>query len=264
MNGAGRRLAELAYPLGALALAIGGWHAFTVGGIVPSFLLPTPGRVFWAMVEGAQNPIVWRHLTSTLQATVLGWLIGSAMAILLAALIAEFKPVERFLIVPLTAIQAIPKVSIAPLVFLWAGFGLEGKTLLVVLICFFPVFANALVGFQAHDRNLIDLMRAAGASRFGRFLEVKIPSAAPQLFAGLEVAVSFALIGCVVMEFIGATRGMGFLIQDASNAFDLPTVFAAILALGLIGVAGNALVRLAHRRVVFWGKSATTVAGGVT
>ncbi|WP_439572486.1 ABC transporter permease [Phreatobacter sp.] len=257
-----RQLAELAYPAAALALAIAGWQAATASGAVPSYLLPAPGRVAVAMVEGAQNPLVWRHLVSTLQATIFGYLAGSAVALILAGLIAEFRPVERFLIAPLTAIQAIPKVAIAPLVFLWAGFGLEGKTLLVALICFFPVFVNGLVGFRAADPNLIDLLRAAGASRLARFFEVKVPTAAPTIFAGLEVAVSFALIGCVVMEFIGATRGMGFLIQDASNAFDLPTVFAAILTLGLIGVVGNALVRLAHRRIVFWNRATATTASG--
>ncbi|MBL8570281.1 MAG: ABC transporter permease [Phreatobacter sp.] len=257
-----RQLVDLAYPAAALALAVGAWHVGTVSGAVPSYLLPQPGRVFAALIDGAQNPLVWRHLNSTLQATIFGYVAGSLVALVLAALIAEFRPVERFLIGPLTAIQAIPKVAVAPLVFLWAGFGLEGKTLLVALICFFPVFVNGLVGFRAADANLLDLMRAAGASRFARFMEVKLPMAAPTIFAGLEVAVSFALIGCVVMEFIGATRGMGFLIQDASNAFDLPTVFAAILTLGFIGVAGNAIVRFAHRRVVFWNRATATASTG--
>lgn len=255
-----RRFVETLYPVGALAVTILAWHLATTSGLIASYLLPTPAKVLEAAREALQNPIFWRHLGSTLHATLLGWAIGSAIAVLLAALIAEFKPFERFLILPLTAIQAIPKVSIAPLVFLWAGFGIEGKTILVVLICFFPVFANALVGFRTADQNLIDLMRAAGASRLHRFLEVKVPTAAPYLFAGLEVAVSFALIGCVVMEFIGATRGMGFLIQDASNAFDLATVFTAILTLGLLGVVGNALVRLLHRRVVFWNRTTVTAA----
>lgn len=257
-----RQLVDLAYPAAALALAIGAWHVGTVSGAVPSYLLPAPGKVFAALADGAYNPLVWRHLVSTLQATIFGYLAGSLVALVLAALIAEFRPVERFLIGVLTAIQAIPKVAVAPLVFLWAGFGLEGKTLLVALICFFPVFVNGLVGFRAADANLLDLLRAAGASRFTRFVEVKLPMAAPTIFAGLEVAVSFALIGCVVMEFIGATRGMGFLIQDASNSFDLPTVFAAILTLGIIGVAGNAIVRFVHRRVVFWNRAATTAAAG--
>jgi NitT/TauT family transport system permease protein len=244
------------YPVAALLVLLALWQAATALGWVPGFLLPPPGRVALALVDGAQTPLMQRHLLSTLQATATGWAAGSLAALTLAALIAEFRPVERFLLWPLTAIQSIPKVAVAPLVFLWAGFGLEGKAILVALICFFPVFANALVGFRAADPDLLDLLRAAGAPRWRRFLEVKLPSAAPQIFAGLEVAVAFALIGCVVMEFLGATRGMGFLIQDASNSFDLATVFAAILVLGLVGVGLNALVRLAGRWIVFWGRPA--------
>ncbi|HVL55090.1 MAG TPA: ABC transporter permease subunit, partial [Burkholderiaceae bacterium] len=117
---------------------------------------------------------------------------------------------------------------------------------------FFPVFANALSGFRAADPQLLDLLRAAGASRAHMFWQVKFPTALSQLFAGLEVAVAFALIGCVVMEFIGATRGMGFLIQDSSNTFDLPLTFGAVLVLGIVGVIGNALIRLLRHRVLFW------------
>lgn len=245
-----------AYPAAAVLLLLALWHAATSLGWVPGFLLPAPARVAAALAEGAQNPLTQRHLLSTLQATATGWAAGSLVAAALAAVVAEFRPAERFLLWPLTALQAVPKVAVAPLVFLWAGFGLEGKAILVALICFFPVFANALVGFRAADPDLLDLLRAAGAPRWRRFLEVKLPSAAPQILAGLEVAVAFALIGCVVMEFLGATRGMGFLIQDASNSFDLPTVFAAILVLGLLGVGLNALVRLAGGRIVFWGRPA--------
>lgn len=253
-----RRIQAWLLPVAALALALAGWAALTWTAIVPGFLLPAPERVAVAMARAMADPLTQRHLWATLQATVAGYAVGCAIAIVLAAAIAEFKPFERFLFLPLTAIQAIPKVSIAPLIFLWAGFDIGGKVLLVALIVFFPVFTNALVGFRAADPNLLALLTASGAGRVHRFWTVKAPSAASQIFAGLEIAVSFALIGCVVMEFVGATRGMGFLIQDASNTSDLPLVFAAIVGLGLIGVAGNALVRLIHRRVVFWERAGKT------
>ncbi len=251
-----RRLASTAgavgYPLAGLAAILAVWHLMSAGGVVPSFLLPTPGRVMQAIWQAATDGTLARHLPPTLQATLIGYGFGALAALVLAALVAEFKTAERFLLLHLIAIQSIPKVSIAPLVFLWMGFDIEGKILLVALICFFPVFANALSGFRAADPNLIDLMRAAGASRGHMFLQVKLPTAASQIFAGLEVAVAFALIGCVVMEFVGSTRGMGFVIQDTSNTFNLPLTFGAVIVLGLIGVAGNALVRLARRGVLFW------------
>lgn len=252
------RAPALLYPAAGLATLLLAWHLVTSFALVPSYLLPAPLKVAAAMLASASDGTLLRHLSPTLQATVTGYAIGSLAALLLAALVAEFKMVERFVLLHLIAIQSIPKVSIAPLVFLWAGFDLQGKVILVSLICFFPIFANALAGFRSADANLIDLLRAAGASRAHVFLQVKLPSAASQLFAGLEVAVAFALIGCVVMEFVGATRGMGFLIQDSSNTFDLPMTFAAVVTLGLIGVAGNALVRLARARILFWEQGSKT------
>ena len=247
-----QRAPALLYPAAGLAILLFAWHLVVGFALVPSYLLPAPVRVAAALLASAQDGKLLRHLQPTLQATITGYAIGSIAAFSLAALVAEFRTFERFVLLHLIAIQSIPKVSIAPLVFLWAGFDLQGKIILVSLICFFPVFANALAGFRSADPNLIDLMRAAGASRGHVFLQVKLPSAASQLFAGLEVAVAFALIGCVVMEFVGATRGMGFLIQDSSNTFDLPLTFAAVVTLGLIGVAGNALVRLLRGRILFW------------
>lgn len=242
----------LLYPAAGLACLLLGWHLLVAFAIVPSYLLPAPLRVASAMLASMQDGLLLRHIVPTLQATIAGYAIGSAAAFVLAALVAEFKMFERFALLHLIAVQSIPKVSIAPLVFLWAGFDLKGKIILVALICFFPVFANALSGFRSADANRIDLLRAAGASRTYIFLEVKLPSAASQLFAGLEVAVAFALIGCVVMEFVGATRGMGFLIQDSSNTFDLPLTFAAVITLGLIGVVGNLMMRWLRSRLLFW------------
>lgn len=246
------RAAALVYPAAAIAGLLLGWHALTASGAVPSFLLPAPARVFWAAIRMAMDGTLQRHLWPTLQATLYGYAGGAVLATGLAALVAEFKTVERFLLLHLFAIQSIPKVAIAPLVFLWLGFDIQGKIILVVLICFFPLFVNALAGFRAADPNLIDLMRAAGAGRWHIFIQVKLPTATSHIFAGLEIAVAFALIGCIVMEFVGSTRGMGFLIQDSSNTFDLPLTFATVIVIGLIGVAGNALVRAIRARVLFW------------
>jgi NitT/TauT family transport system permease protein len=242
----------IVYPLAALALLIALWHWLVVSGRVPTFLLPSPPRVVTSVAGAVTDGTLSRHLASTLQAAGAGYLIGTSVALLLAALVAEYKVVERFLLLHLIAFQSIPKVSIAPLIFLWAGFGLGGKVILVSLICFFPVFANALAGFRAADRNLVDLMRVAGASRIHLFYQVRLPGALSYIFAGLEVAVTFALIGCIVMEFIGSTAGIGFLIQETSTMYDLPLTFGVIVVIGLIGVLANGLVRALRGRLLFW------------
>jgi NitT/TauT family transport system permease protein len=252
--------ASVLYPLAGFTAMLAGWHALVATGTVPEYLLPSPLKVGRAIVTNFADGTLAEHLQPTLQATVVGYLVGAAVALALAALIAEFRTAERFLLLHLVAIQSIPKVAIAPLVFLWAGFDISGKVVLVALVCFFPIFANALTGFRTSDPNLIDLMRAAGAPRRHIFWEVKLPTAATHIFAGLEVAVAFALIGCVVMEFVGSTRGMGFVIQNASNSYDIPLSVASIVLLGLVGVAANALVRFARRRIVYWERGSAAVA----
>jgi NitT/TauT family transport system permease protein len=246
------RLANWLLPAAGVAVLIGLWQLITAAGLVPSFLLPEPGKVVSAIARAAGDGTLARHLEPTLIATVTGYLIGCASAVLLAALVCEFKWVERALLLHLFALQSIPKVSIAPLVFLWAGFDIGGKIILVALICFFPVFANSLSGLRAVSPELHDLMRAAGASRLHIWIHLKLPGALRQMFAGLEVSVAFALIGCVVMEFVGATRGMGFLIQDASSTYDLALSFAAMVVLGAIGVLGNAAIRGIRAGIMFW------------
>ncbi|MEP6971593.1 MAG: ABC transporter permease [Betaproteobacteria bacterium] len=219
---------------------------------VPDYLLPQPLQVAAALIANIMDGTIWAQLKPTLIATAIGYLASAAIAIFFAALISESRWAERALLLPLVAVQATPKVAIAPLVFLWAGFDIGGNVVLVALICFFPIFTNALAGFRAVDPNLVDLFRAAGASRAHIWRHVKLPGSLVHLFAGLEVAVAFALIGCVVMEFISSTRGMGFLIQDASTRFDLPLSFGGLLVLGVVGLLCNAAVRLLRTRLLFW------------
>lgn len=259
------RLASWAWPAAGALVILLCWHAATRTGWVPAFMLPSPGSVFEALVRAGGDGTLWRHLAPTLTATAAGYVIGCTVAATMASLVAEFKWLERALMLHLLALQSIPKVSIAPLVFLWAGFDIGGKVILVALICFFPVFANTLAGFRAVDASRLDLLRAAGAGRWHVWWNLKLPSAARSLFAGLEISTAFALIGCVVMEFVGATRGMGFLIQEASSTYDLPLSFAAVVTLGGIGVLANAGMRTLRQRLLFWeidAERSASMAGG--
>lgn len=256
------RVASFAYPAAGLLAIVAAWYVVTALRWVPDYLLPAPGKVGAALLRSLSDGTMARHLLPTLQATVVGYAAGCLAAVALAALVSEFRWVERALLLHLLALQSIPKVSIAPLIFLWLGFDIAGKIVLVALICFFPVFANALAGLRAVDADLHDLMRAAGAGRWHVWWHLKLPGALRHVFAGLEVSAAFALIGCVVMEFVGATRGMGFMIQDASSTYDLPLSFAAILVLGAVGLVGNALVRAVRARVLFWEPAAARETDG--
>ena len=150
------------------------------------------------------------------------------------------------------AIQSIPKVALAPLLIVWFGFGVSSKMVLVALICFFPVFINSFYGFRSANPDLLRLYKAFGSSRLHVFRQVKLPSAASSIFAGLQIGVVLALIGAVVGEFVSSKEGLGYLIQSSTLSFDVATMFASVVSLSIIGITASTLVRWVQARVVFW------------
>lgn len=221
-------------------------------GNIPANVLPPPAAVVLALFDGLIDGRLLSHMGATATGTLIGYGVGCLSGFLLALAIAEFRWLSAFFYYPILAFQAVPKVAIAPLIFYWIGFGLSSKVVMVALLCFFPVFVNALVGMRSPDPLLLDVYRVYGATRLRSLLEVKIPAAASLIFSGLQIAVVFALVGCVVMEFVGSPRGLGFKTLEAANAFDMPLTYAAIASIGLLGIAGTTIVQIARRRLIFW------------
>ncbi|WP_270936474.1 ABC transporter permease [Falsiroseomonas oryzae] len=247
-----RRLTDALYPLTTLAVLLLAWEASVRLFDVPNYILPSLSQVGEALWRGYVEGEYWRHLGFTLTAMLWGYAIGSGVALVLGALVAEIRLVERFVFAFVVGLQSVPKVALAPLVIVWFGFGIESKVVLVALICFFPTFINVIAGFRSVDPAVVDMMHAFGASRRRILWEVKLPGAASSIIAGLQVGVVLGLIGAVVGEFIASTRGLGHLIQNAATNLDLGTVFGAIASLAAIGIIGTQLLRALQRRVVFW------------
>ena len=246
------------FPLLTVLALLAAWSFAVHRWDVSPHLLPAPEVVLVRLWEGLSTGEMWPHIGATVAAALAGYVLGCGAAIVVAAVLAEWPLAERALYPLVLTLQAMPKVSIAPLIFIWVGFGIESQVILVALICFFPIFTIAFVGLRAVDGNLIDLYRAFSAGRLHVLAHVKLPAAADSIFAGLQVAVVFALIGCVVMEFITARQGTGFLIENSANTLDTPLAMATVVALGVLGMIGTQIVRFAHRRVVFWGGPAQT------
>ena len=219
---------------------------------IPNYILPTPRAVVQALRIGYVEGLYWPHLLATLQATILGYLIGCGLAFVSGAFVAASKMFERFVYPYVVGLQSMPKVALAPLIIVWFGFGISSKIVMVALICFFPVFINTIVGLRHTDPNLIDLLRVFSASRTHVFFQVKLPSAASHIFAGLQISVVLALIGAVVSEFVASQRGLGNLIQASSQNLDVAAMFAVLFTLALIGVLGSQLVQFVQRKLLFW------------
>ncbi|WP_029006170.1 ABC transporter permease [Azorhizobium doebereinerae] len=240
------------YPLITLAIVVALWAFFTRPGGLPSYLLPPPGAVFSALYAGLADGSYWPHIRFTLLSTLSGYIIGSAAAVVVGILIAESETFEKFVYPLIVAVQSMPKVALAPLILVWFGFGITSKIVLVALICFFPLLVNTIVGIRRADPELVEMCRSFNRSRAFIFLNVKLPSAASSIFAGLQIGIVLALIGAVVGEFIASEQGLGYLIGSATVNMSVSTMFAGVLILSAMGMAGSSLMRFIHRRVVFW------------
>jgi NitT/TauT family transport system permease protein len=240
------------YPLISLVIVIAAWQGAVRWFAIPDYILPAPMQVFNALKSGFADGTLWPHIGATLMETLMGYLIGSVLAIILGALLAESRTFERFVFPLLAGLQAMPKVALGPIILVWCGYGSASKIVLVVLVCFFPLFVNTVNGLRRADPDLLDACRAFSASRGFLFLHVKLPSAASEMFSGLQIGISLALIGAVVGEFLSSQRGLGYLISSASVNMSVATMFAGVVLLAVIGVCGAQIVRVLQRRVVFW------------
>lgn len=239
-------------PLITVAVVVGVWQAAVAALHVPQYILPLPSDVFAALIDGFADGTFWPHIGYTLLETAAGYAIGSLLAVLFGAVLAESFTFERYVYPLLTGIQAVPKVALAPLILVWFGFGFASKLVLVILICFFPLFINMLVGIRRVDPELIDACRAFHSSRAFIFFHVKLPYVAGDIFAGLQIGVSLALIGAVVGEFVSSQQGLGYLVQSSATSMSIPTMYAGVVLLAAIGIGGSLGIRYIHRRVVFW------------
>jgi NitT/TauT family transport system permease protein len=250
-------IARLLYPAVTLAVVLAVWHFGCIWFNVPSFVLPGPLEVWSALVESVVTGVLWPHLWYTTKATLLGFGISVVIGVGLGALLAESVMFERFLSPFLVALQAMPKVALAPLLLVWFGFGIESKIVMVILICFFPLFVNTLVGIRQTDPDLIEMARVFSASRLYIFWHVKLPAAAGTIFAGFQIGASLALIGAIVAEFVSSQRGLGHWIGSATVSMAVSTMFAGIIVLSVMGIVASEVIRIVHRRVAFWENRST-------
>lgn len=246
------------YPLLLLAGLIVLWMFAVRNWGVPNYILPSFESVLAALKRGYIEGDYWPDFGYTLSSMLIGYICGCLLAFILGTMFAEFRWLERLLYPFVLALQSMPKVALAPLILVWFGFGLGSKAVMVALVCFFPMFINTAVGLKATDPSLIDLMRAFSASRLQILLRIKIPSAASHIFAGLQISIVLGLIGAVVAEFVSSSRGLGYLINNATTTLDTSTMFASLISLAVIGILGSQLIKFLQRKLVFWERDNNT------
>jgi NitT/TauT family transport system permease protein len=208
-------------------------------------------KTLYALILNGQ---MQRAAFVTLEETIIGFLIGSLLGIGLAVALSELRPLRQLLRPYVVAIQAVPKVAVAPLFLIWFGFDIESKVALVISIMFFPVLVNTLTGLDSVSDEQLELMRALRATRWQTLRRVKIYVALPYLFASFEVCLVLSLTAAVVAEMLGsgATVGLGSLINIYSARMSSAGVFAVLVVLSLLGVVLHAAVLLAARVCLAW------------
>jgi NitT/TauT family transport system permease protein len=220
-----------------LASMLGIWELLVRIGGYPPFILPSPGRVWSKFLIVAADGTLWRHTRITLLEIAGGLSLGLMVALVIGYGLAKFPLLERLLSPYIVASQSVPVVAIAPLVVIWFGFGELSKVLVCALTVFFPMLVNTVIGIRSVEPDLVALMQSLQATRWQMFRLLEVPAALPVLFGGLKVAVTLAVIGAVVGEFVGADRGLGFLLNLARGVLDTPLLFVALFTLIFIALS---------------------------
>jgi NitT/TauT family transport system permease protein len=216
----------------------------------PTFILPLPGQVWARFVEVVADGRLAFHAGVTLGEVLAGLGLGLALASVLGYVIARSPGLERLLTPYIVASQAVPIVAIAPLLVIWFGSGLRSKVLICALIVFFPILINTVLGLRSVEPDLRDLLRSLRASAWQTFTKLELPAALPILLGGLKVGATLSVIGAVVGEFVGADRGLGFLINFARGQYDTALVFVAVIALVAIALGLYGVVTLLEQAVL--------------
>jgi NitT/TauT family transport system permease protein len=219
---------------------------------VPAYIIPAPSRVLVALYRGLTSGLYVRHLWTTLAETLLGFAVGSVVALVLGTLVALSRRFEYFLYPFILMFQAMPKVALAPLIIIWFGLGLGSKVAQAALTAFFPLMVNTIAGLRSADEDRVALMRSLDASELQIFTMLRVPSAMPYLFAGFEIAMMLSLIGAIVAEFVGAQKGLGVLIMGMTYTMDVAGQFSVLVILSLVGLLLNTIIVQIRRRLLFW------------
>lgn len=248
MNRWRRWAIPLASVVGGLAL----WELVSRVLVDSKLFLSAPSQVTWAIFGLARTGELWRHLEVSAGEFGLGFVIAAALGIGLGLVMASFPTAKAALQPWVSGLYATPTVALAPLFILWMGIGIWSKVAVVLSLVVFPIALNTEAGLRTTSPRLVETVRSFGASAAQVFFKVSLPSAAPFIFTGLKIGIGRGLIGVVVAELFGARAGLGRLISDSADAFDMPDLFAGVVVLALAGIGMTSGFTWLERRLFAW------------
>jgi NitT/TauT family transport system permease protein len=241
---------QYALSAAALVLMVLVWEVVCRVAGVPEWLLPAPSRIWTATQTLA--PVLAGHVYATLLSIIGGFLISIVAAVPLAIVVVYSATLRRIVYPPLLMFQSVPKVAIAPLLVMWLGYGIHSNMVIVATVAFFPIVVNTATGLEAVETELLELTRSFDSSKPKVFWKLRLPWAMPYFFSSLKVAITFAVIGAVVAEFIGSDKGLGYLILSSSGAMNTAAMFSVLVILSLVGILCFYAVVWAERLLCPW------------
>lgn len=238
------------YAVTTFVVVLAAWQVAVTALNVPIYFIPSPVAIAHALIAG--RALYASNFLVTLESTLIAFAIALATGVALGALVSESRFLRRTLYPLLIAFQSMPRIALAPVIIVWFGFGISSKVALGAFTAFFPIFLNTVHGMATTDPDQVALMRMLRASRLQVFLKVKLPGALPFLLAGANIGIIFAILAVIVGEFLGANRGMGFLIVNQSNQMDMAGTFASVFLLSAAGITFHYGLGYLRRRLLFW------------
>ncbi len=214
--------------------------------------LPGPWLVLGSVLDMAVRGPLWIHLAATLERVAMGFGVGAALGVALGLAAGHLTPVRNVVEPLVEVLRPIPPLALLPMFIVWVGIGEASKIGFITYATFFPIFLTTVTGVRQIDPLLVRAAQSLGARGVALFTRVILPAALPDILTGLRLGVALAFFVIVISEFIGAEHGLGYLINDGRNFFLVPQMLGAAVVLGLLGYAGNGLVRLLERRLTRW------------
>ena len=231
------------------------WQIAVIISGISEFVLPSPSQIAIRLVE--ERWLLLSHAGVTAFEVLSGFLTSVAIGIPLALAIFYSPIFERAIYPVLVGMQTIPKIVLAPILVLYLGYGWAPKIVLAFLISFFPIVISTVVGLQSLDKGLVNLVRSMGATEAQVFFKIRLPAALPNIFGGFKVAISLAVIGAVIGEYIAADKGLGYLQLQANSQFDTTLNFAAVVVISSVGIGLYSVLNWLESKVSFRRERAT-------
>jgi putative hydroxymethylpyrimidine transport system permease protein len=234
----------------SLVIILALWKGIVVIFEMPSFILPAPEAVFVKLIE--RHDVLLKHTWVTSQEILLGLLLGVSMGLFFALQMLLFQPVKRWLLPILITSQAIPVFALAPILMLWLGYGIASKVVMAALIIFFPVTTCCYDGLRNTPMGYLDLSQTMGANRWRQLWHIRLPASLPVLASGIRVAVVVAPIGAVAGEWVGSSKGLGYLMLQSNARMLIDEMFAALFILAAVSVSLYFITDWALKRLIPW------------